>query len=232
MLGQWCGSVILSQPRYALSRHSSSHSGSLLARRDEPDDVLVQALGRDVSDVDVGDEAVLVFLVDQGLDCGAHDVLRGTSRVFAGRRSRSGCARAESTSASRHLRQEPRLGRTDLREPLRHRLNRTVVLRRACAAPPTVPRPCTPRRPAPAPPPPSRSSAARLDQFGLEPGGELREMGIAGVPPPPLGPRAPRPDRASAVRALLVAPRERAPRQRTVRRYENAGAPTPRRGRS
>src|SRR5215212_9648570 len=28
MLGQLCGSVILSQPRYALSRHSSNHSGS------------------------------------------------------------------------------------------------------------------------------------------------------------------------------------------------------------
>src|SRR5215208_3571209 len=28
MFGQLCGSVILIQPRYALSRHSSSHSGS------------------------------------------------------------------------------------------------------------------------------------------------------------------------------------------------------------
>src|SRR6185503_9859552 len=46
--------------------------GLLLLGRDQTDDVLAQALRRHIR-LDVGDEAVLVFLVDQALDGRAHE---------------------------------------------------------------------------------------------------------------------------------------------------------------
>ena len=64
MLGQLCGSVILSHPRIRLEPPIEQPLGLALLGRDEADDVLAQALGGFIG-FDIGYEAVLVLFVDQ-----------------------------------------------------------------------------------------------------------------------------------------------------------------------